>query len=78
MSTYLMPLESGYVFELEADTSMEAWKLASADCWAIEVYKPTGEESELGRRRIDDVVCLVFLCPDGVVRAVNQANCRVV
>lgn len=76
MSIYRMPLESGYVFEL--DSGVTDWASASDESWNIEVYKAGSVEREIGRRRIDGVVCLVFLCPDGVVRAVNQANCRVV
>lgn len=75
-------LIDGYCFELpeyfkaDAPGAMEShfgaqhWLLADNEDWATQVVTRIRAVRELGQKRVDGHMCLVFLCDDGRVRAV--------
>lgn len=71
--TAKMPVEAGYVFGFKGDGP---WEDGANDDWETEVYQATGDEEEEGEAFIDGTRCIVFSCPDGVYRAVNEVNVR--
>lgn len=64
-------MPDGYCFEFELTGD---WTGSADDYWNIEVYKPTGQEKQVGSRFIDGSRCCVFSCPDGKFRAVNAVS----
>lgn len=62
-------MPTGYCFEFDG-TGL--WQWSPDDDWPIEIYTPTGDETRLADRRIDDTLCAVFSCPDGKIRAINR------
>lgn len=65
---------STYAYALEAGD----WRSAGDEQWDTEVYGMTGRERYQGTRRIDGTRCAVFLCGDGLYRAITVANANVV
>lgn len=65
---------STYAYALEAGE----WRSAADEMWDTESYGMLGTERYVGQRRIDGVRCAVFLCSDGLYRAVTVANTSVV
>lgn len=64
-------MRDGYCFELDlsGQKNEKDWRTSSDELWAIEIYKPTGEEKLVGGRFIDGARVRVYLCPDGLYRA---------
>ncbi len=74
---------NGYAYELdehidprEAPLSLCFWSTARDDRWNTVMLSPANTDKraikELGQRRIDGAMCLVFLCADARVRAVTM------
>lgn len=45
------------------------WGNSDCEGWDIDIYAPKGGEVALTLHRIDGVVCRVWQCPDGKIRA---------
>lgn len=45
------------------------WWCSLDEKWDMEIYSPTGAETLIGTRRINDTLCNVWQCPDGNYRA---------
>jgi len=70
---------NGYVYELEESLDSRKWQHASSEAWEVSMVSADDKRAiaELGVRRIDDTLCMVFRCLDGRVRAITMSAARV-